>query len=146
MGGAAWNGTLPRGGTFSGGQLTLSANSQQYVQLPATFWSNSSAGDHQIVGDVSQGPGMAWNTFFYGFGNTDGSGSGEVCVYCAPPQTGRIAITAADPGYNGEQNATGAGDFSYHFHAVLIRPGGTLALYLNGALAAINNSVLTLTG
>ncbi len=35
VGGAAWNGTLPNGGSFSGGQLVLSSNSQQYVNLPA---------------------------------------------------------------------------------------------------------------
>ena len=33
--GPAWTGTLPNGGTFAGGQLSLSSNSQQYVSLPA---------------------------------------------------------------------------------------------------------------
>ena len=84
------------------------------------------------------------NCFFYGFGNTDGSGAGEDYIFCAP-QGGRIAITAADPGYTGEQNASGAGDLSYrtnlHFVAIYDPPAGYLALYTNGVLAAVNTSV-----
>src|SRR5262249_44813494 len=34
VGGPAWTGTLPNGGTFSNGQLTLASGSQQYVTLP----------------------------------------------------------------------------------------------------------------
>jgi hypothetical protein len=87
---------------------------------------------------------MVWDTFFFGFGNTDGGGTGESYIFCAP-QSGRIAITATDPGYTGEQGAAGAGDFSFHTNlhlvAVFNPPGGTLALYTNGSLAAINNSV-----
>ena len=84
------------------------------------------------------------NCFFYGFGNTDGSGSGEDYIFCAP-QGGRIAITAVDPGYTGEQNAAGAGDLSQqgHLHLVAVYdpPAGYLACYTNGVLAALNNSV-----
>jgi hypothetical protein len=84
------------------------------------------------------------NCFFFGFGNTDGTGSGENYIFCAP-QGGRIAITAVDPGWQGEQNAGGAGDFSYHtnFHFVAVYnpPGGYLALYTNGILASINSAV-----
>jgi glucuronoarabinoxylan endo-1,4-beta-xylanase len=142
VGGPAWNGTLPNGGTFGGGQLALSSNRQQYVQLPANILSNYAA--VTIESWATFPSQMVWNTFFYGFGNTDSGGNGENYIFCAP-QGGRIAITGADPGYNGEQNATGAGDFSFrtnlHFVAVYNPPGGTLALYTNGLLAAVNNSV-----
>jgi len=33
VGGPVWNGTLPSGGTLSGGQLALSSNAQQYASL-----------------------------------------------------------------------------------------------------------------
>jgi len=63
-------------------------------------------------------------------------------IFCAP-QGGRIAITATNN--TGEQNAYGNFDFSFHtnFHvaAVFNPPPGCLALYTNGVLAGINNSV-----
>jgi hypothetical protein len=84
------------------------------------------------------------NCFFYGFGNTDSGGAGEDYILCAP-QGARIAITASDPGYIGEQNAEWANDFSFqtNFHLVAVYnpPAGFLALYTNGVLAAINTAV-----
>ncbi len=142
VGGAAWNGALPNGGTFNGGQLTLSSGSQQYVQLPAGILSNYTA--VTIESWVTFPDQLPANCFFYGFGNTDGGGAGEDYIFCAP-QGGRIAITAVDPGYQGEQNASGAGDLSFqtnlHFVAIYNPPGGFLALYTNGVLAAQNNAV-----
>ena len=50
VGGPVWTGTLPNGGTFSGGgQLALSASASQYVSLPAG-----------IVGGLSNLTAMAW--------------------------------------------------------------------------------------
>jgi O-glycosyl hydrolase len=49
VGGPAWTGTLPNGGTLSGGQLALSSSSQQYVSLPAG-----------IVGTLSNFTMAAW--------------------------------------------------------------------------------------
>src|SRR5712671_3528437 len=43
VGGAAWNGTLPNGGTLAGCQLSLAAGSSQYVQLTAGILSNYAA-------------------------------------------------------------------------------------------------------
>ncbi len=81
------------------------------------------------------------NCFFYGFGNTNGA-SGVNYIFCAP-RAGRIAITSGN--YASEQNAAGAGDFSfhanYHVTAVYNPLAGYLALYTNGVLAALNNSV-----
>jgi alpha-L-arabinofuranosidase len=142
VGGSAWNGTLPNGGTFANGQVTLAAASSQYVQLPAGILSNYTA--VTIETWVTFPDQLPVNCFFYGFGNTDGSGAGEDYIFCAP-QGGRIAITAADPGYTGEQNVDSYTDLSYrtnlHVVAVYNPPDGYLALYTNGILAAINNSV-----
>lgn len=142
VGGSAWNGTLPNGGTFAGGQVSLASASSQYIKLPAGILSNYSA--VTIETWVTFPDQLPANCFFYGFGNTDGSGAGENYIFCAP-QAGRIAITAADPGYTGEQNASGAGDLSFHTNlhvtAVYNPPAGYVALYTNGVLAAMNNSV-----
>lgn len=142
VGGPAWSGTLPNGGTFANGQLTLSVTSSQYVQLPAGILDKYPAVTIEAWATFPDQ--LPVNCFFYGFGNTDGSGAGENYIFCAP-QGGRIAITEADPGWQGEQNAGGAGDFSYHtnFHFVAVYnpPGGYLALYTNGVLAAMNNTV-----
>jgi alpha-L-arabinofuranosidase len=139
VGGPAWTGTLPRGGTLGGGQLTLSSNSQQYVQLPAGIVSNYSA--VTVEAWVTFPDEIAVNCFFFGFGNSSG-GSGVNYIFCAP-RAGRIAITSGT--WSGEQNAYGNFDFSYHtnFHvtAVFNPPAGSVALYTNGVLAGINNAV-----
>ena len=144
IGGPVWNGNLPNGGTFGGGQLTLSSASSQYVNLPAGIINNDNA--VTIEAWVTFPDQLPVNCFFYGFGNTDGSGAGEDYIFCAP-QSGRIAITGADPGYTGEQNAGSIGDLSsstnLHLVAVYNPPAGYLALYTNGVLAAINNTVTT---
>ena len=142
VGGPPWNGTLPNGGTFANGQLRLAAATQQYVQLPAGILSNYTA--LTVEAWVTFPNQLPVNCFFYGFGNTDPSGAGEDYVFCAP-QGGRIAVTGADPGWQGEQNAAGAGDLSFHtnlhFVALYNPPAGLLALYTNGVLAAKNNAV-----
>jgi hypothetical protein len=139
VGGPAWNGTLPNGGAFAGGQLALSSSSQQYVQLPANILSNYT--QVTIEAWVTFPNQLPINCFFFGFGNTSGS-SGNSYIFCAP-RAGRIAITASD--YTGEQNANCGVDFSFHtnFHfvAVFNPPAGYIAFYTNGVLAAINNSV-----
>ncbi len=142
VGGPAWNGLLPNGGTFANGQLTLASSGEQYVQLPANILNNYAAVTIEAwVTFPDQLPG---NCFFYGFGNTDSNGKGENYIFCAP-QGGRIAITGVDPGWPGEQQAAGAGDLSYrtnlHFVAVYDPPVGYLALYTNSVLAAMTNGV-----
>jgi alpha-L-arabinofuranosidase len=140
IGGPAWNGTLPNGGTFGAGQLTLAATNSQYVELPAGILSNYTA--VTIEAWASFGP-LPSACFFYGFGNIIGS-SGYNYIFCQP-RNGRIAITAGD--YSGEQNTSPnpSGNWSGYTHlhitAVYDPPGGHLALYTNGVLAAINNAV-----
>jgi len=139
VGGSAWNGTLPRGGTLSGGQLILSSNLQQYVQFPAGVLSNYTA--VTIEAWVTFPDQLPVNCFFFGFGNTNGN-VGVNYIFCAP-RAGRAAITGgSNPG---EQNAYTGVDFSYHtnFHLAFVfdPPAGHLAIYTNGLLAGINNSV-----
>jgi len=140
-GGAAWNGTLPNGGTFSGGQLTLSSASSQYVRLPAGILSNYTAVTIEAWATFTSS--VPWNTMFFSFGNTNGA-SGNSYLFCAP-QSGRIAITSTD--YTGEQGANGSLDFSLrtnlHVTAVFNPPANYLALYTNGVLAGVNTTVTT---
>ena len=141
VGGAPWIGTLPRGGTLGSGQLALVAASSQYLQLPAGIVSNYAAVTIEAWGTFPNQ--IPANSFFFGFGNTSGS-SGVNYIFCAP-RAGRIAITSGN--YSSEQNSYGNFDFSYHtnFHvtAVFNPPAGYVALYTNGILAGINNSVTT---
>jgi len=139
IGGAAWNGTLPNGGTFNGSQLSLAAASSQYVNLPAGILSNYTAVTIEAWATFPDQ--VPWNTMFFSFGNTSGS-SGENYIFCAP-QSGRIAITSTN--YTGEQNASSGSDFSYHTNlhitAVFNPPLNYLAIYTNGGLAGVNSSV-----
>ena len=80
VGGPAWNGTLPNGGAFAGGQVSLAAASSQYVQLPAGILSNYTA--VTIDTWVSFGT-LPSKCFLYGFGNINGS-SGEQYIFCQP--------------------------------------------------------------
>lgn len=141
IGGAAWNGTLPNGGTFNGGQLTLSSVNSQYLNLPPGILSNYSAVTIEAWATFPDQ--IAWNTMFFGFGNTV-AGSGNSYLFCAP-QSGRIAITSTN--YTGEQNAYSGIDFSFHANlhltAVFNPAGGELRLYTNGILAGINAGITT---
>jgi hypothetical protein len=139
IGGSAWNGTLPNGGTFGGGQLSLASASSQYVSLPAGIISNYPAITFE-----------AWATFqsalpgtccFFSFGNTV-SWYGEYYLFCAP-QSGRWNISGATPGYTAEQNAYSGLDWSgqtLHITGVLNPPLGYIAIYTNGLLAGVNAS------
>jgi len=139
IGGAAWTGTLPRGGTFGGGVLSLASSSSQYLQLPAGILSNYSA--VTIEAWVTFPDQLPANCFLFGFGTSSGS-SGYNYIFCAP-QGGRAAITSG--GYSLEQNAYTGVDFSYHtnFHLAFVYdpPEQFFKIYTNGVLAAANGSI-----
>jgi Glycosyl hydrolase catalytic core/Ricin-type beta-trefoil lectin domain-like len=141
---ASANGTLQGGAVISGGQLVLNGASGTYLNLPSEII-NSSFSAVTIETWASFGA-LPVNCFFWGFGNTDSSGSGEDYIFCAP-KAGRVAITGADPGYTGEQNANSGMDWSgqsnLHIVAIYNPPAKQLVLYTNGALAAINTNVTT---
>src|SRR5208283_5499658 len=132
---ATANGTVQGSAVIIGGQLVLNGTSGTYLNLPSGIINGYSA--VTIETWVSFGS-LPVNCFFFGFGNTDGSGAGEDYIFCAP-QAGRIAITSADPGWQGEQNASSAvnwsGQTNVHIVAIYNPPANTLALYTNGALA-----------
>ena len=138
-GGTAWNGTLPSGGTLANGQLACAAASKQFLQLPAGVLSNYAA--VTIEAWVTFPNQIPNNSFFFGFGNTNGA-AGVNYIFCAP-RAGRIAISSGT--YSSEQNAYGNLDFSLRTNlqvtAVFNPPAGYVALYTNGVLAGLNNAV-----
>jgi hypothetical protein len=139
IGGPAWMGTLPRGGTLGGGQVAIASNLQQYIQLPVGILSNYT--QVTIEAWVTFPDQLPVNCFFFGFGNYSGN-TGYNYIFCAP-RAGRAAITSGN--YSAEQNAYTGVDFSFHtnFHLAFVfnPPGGYLAIYTNGLLAGINNSI-----
>lgn len=140
IGGPDWDGTLPSGGTFGGGQVALTASSQQYVHLPAGIISNFTMVTVDAWASFGSLPSAC---FFYGFGNTNGS-AGEDYIFCQP-RNGRIAITRTN--FSGEQNSlpNPSGNWSgltnLHITSVFNPPAGYLALYTNGVQVAVNNVV-----
>jgi len=141
VGGAAGAGTLVNGGTFTGSQLVLASTNTQYISLPPGILSNYSA--ITIDAWASTPSTLPTYSFFYGFGNTDASGRGEDYLFGSIAR-GYAAVTAVDPGYNGEQGASGAslsGIANLHFTAVYNPPGGFIAIYSNGVLYAKNTAV-----
>ncbi|HWY30390.1 MAG TPA: glycosyl hydrolase [Candidatus Acidoferrum sp.] len=140
---ASANGAVKGNAVITGGQLRLDGSSGTYLNLPSGIISGYSAVTIETWGGFSALP---VNCFFWGFGNTDSSGAGEDYLFCAP-QAGRVAITGADPGWQGEQNANSAvnwsGQTNVHIVAVFNPPANSLALYTNGVLAAINHAITT---
>jgi hypothetical protein len=141
IGGAQWDGSLPNGGTFSGGQLELSAASSQYVRLPEGILSNYGA--VTIDAWATFPDQIQWNTMFFCFGDTSGT-EGNGYVFCAP-EGGRIAITSTN--FTGEQDAYSGIDFSYHTNlhvtAIFDPPANYEAIYTNGVQAGVNTAVTT---
>jgi hypothetical protein len=143
VGGAAWNGTLPNGGTFKDGQLQVRASGSQYIKLPAGILGNSTA--VTIEAWVTFPSTLPTNGWFFGFGNISGT-SGSGYIMCQP-KNGRIAITSGN--YSGEQNTSPnpSGNWSrqtnLHVTAVFNPARSEMALYVNGVLKAQSTSVTT---
>lgn len=134
------NGSLAGGAAITGGQLTLSGASGCYASLPMGLITGYSA--VTVEAWVSFGA-LPVNCYLFSFGNTDSSGSGEDYIFCAP-QAARITISDADPGWQGEQNATcgsWSGLTNLHMVAVFDPPAHALTVYTNGTLAGVNNAV-----
>lgn len=140
VGGATWNGTLPRGGTFGGGNLTFSAASEQYLNLPGGILSTNAAATIEMwVPSISGATASPPYVYLFAFGDTDGSGAGYDYIFFNP-NLARVAISAVDPGYDGEQGgdlATSLGLASnLHLTCVFDCPNGTIRVYTNGVLAS----------
>jgi len=97
VGGPAWNGTLPNGGTLSGGQLTLSSGSQQYVNLPAGIVSTLS--NFTVIAWVDLNSSANWSRIF-DFGN-----NATTNMFLTPQNgsTGKVRYAITTSGGGGEQ-------------------------------------------
>ena len=139
VGGPAWTGTLPAGGTLSGGQLALVAASQQHARLPAGIVSTLS--NFTIETWVRLNSTTNWSRIF-DFGNN------STTNMFLTPQNGsstRLRFGITRTGAGGEQQITGTSALSagvWHHVAVTLN-GNTGILYLNG-IAVGTNAAMTL--
>jgi len=139
VGGPSWNGSLPKGGTFSSGQLTLAAASQQYVLLPGSIVSTLS--NFTIEAWVKLNTVASWSRIF-DFGNSTTS------YMFLTPQNGsttklRFAITTNGPGSEQQLTGPSALSASQWYHIAVTLNGNTGILYVNGT-AVVTNTAMTL--
>jgi arabinoxylan arabinofuranohydrolase len=137
IGGPLWAGTLPAGGTFSSGQLTLASASQQYVSLPPAIVSTLS--NCTIETWVRLNSTASWSRIF-------DFGSNTTTNMFLTPQNGsttklRFAITTGGAG--GEQRIDGTSALSVGpmYHIAVTLAGNTGILYLNGVPVGTNSSI-----
>ena len=137
VGGPVWNGSLPSGGTLSGGQLTLASASSQYASLPTGIVGTLS--NFTIIMWVRLNSTANWSRIF-DFGN------GTTTNMFLTPQNGgsgtlRFAITTNGGGAEQQINcsstlSTGA------WHQVAVTLSGTTGiLYLNGVSVGTNSGM-----
>ena len=136
-GGPAWTGTLPNGGTLSGGQLALTGGSSQYAGLPAGIVSTLS--NFTMEAWVKLNSTTNWNRIF-DFGNNT-----TTYMFLTPQNgsTSRLRFAITTSGNGGEQQITGtsalaAGNW---YHVVVTLNGNTGILYLNGVAVGTNNAM-----
>jgi arabinoxylan arabinofuranohydrolase len=136
-GGPVWNGTLPGGGTFSGGTLRLLSSSSQYASLPAGIV--ASLTDFTIESWVNLTTTNNWARLF-DFGNNT-----TVNMFLTPRNgsDGRLRFAITTGGAGAEQRITGPSGLSpnvwYHVAVTLASTKGVL--YVNGASVATNHSM-----
>lgn len=140
--GAAGEGTLPNGGTFTAGQLFLMGAAQQYVNLPTNLFSGMTNITLEMW--ASHQENLPWNTWLFGFGNIVNNDHGANYLF-VQPQSGRWVMAGIDPGWAGEQSANSGLNFSgqtnLHIVCVAAPGGGYLSIYTNGVLAGVNNTL-----
>ena len=137
IGGPAWNGTLPVGGTFSGNQLTLASGLSQYVSLPAGIVSSFS--NFTIEAWVKLNSTANWCRIF-DFGNNTTS------YMFLTPQNGstsrlRFGITTSSSGGEQQINGPAALAAGVWYHVAVTLNGNTGILYLNGVAVGTNNAI-----
>ncbi len=136
------NGTVVGGATFNGSALILNGTNG-YVSLPAGIVSGLTAVTIETWASFGS---IANNSFLFGFGSTDSSGNGEDYIFCTPHGGGtRAAISAADPGWEGEQEAAISSTLDNQTNVMVATvfnpPADFIGLYINGILVASNNAV-----
>jgi len=143
VGGA--NGTVAGGASFNGSGGLVLNGLNGYVALPAGLVSNLTAVTLETWATFGA---IANNSFLFGFGATDTNGAGASYIFCTPHGNGtRTAITAADPGWQGEQQAAISGTLDSKSNVMVTcvfnPPQNFIGLYLNGFLVASNTAVTT---
>ena len=139
IGGPAGDGSLPLGGTFGGGQLSMVASNTQYVLLPTNLFAGMTS--VTLEAWTTFQPNLPGNCCFFSFGDSV-SGTGSYYIFCAPAG-GRVNIAGINPGWQGEQNAYSGINWSgrtLHITAVVNPPKNYIAIYTNGVLAGVNSS------
>lgn len=146
VGGAAWNGALNGSAYVDGSQLVLDGSPGTFMQLPAGIITNQSA--VTIEAWASFGTPLGTWTELFAFGDRAPGGEGRNYIMLTPHSGGndvRASIAVGEPGGSRELFAsrTGVldGQSNVHLVAVYNPDAGYIALYINGALAGINNSV-----
>jgi len=145
VGGQVWNGTLPNGGTLANGQLSFASASQQFLSLPGGILSNYTAATIEMwipgISGMTTSPPF---DYLFAFGNTDANGKGYNYIFFNP-NFARAAISATDPGFNGEQGGNLASSLgvvnNLHLTCVFDPPAGVINVYTNGILASSFNGI-----
>ena len=140
IGGPAWNGTLPNGGTFAGSQLTFSSASQQYMALPGGILSNAAVATIEMwISSISGTTVSPPYVYLFAIGNTDNAGNAYDYVSFAP-NLAHLAISGADPGWAAEQGGNLASSLGLaaglHLTCVFDNPAGVINVYTNGIPAS----------
>lgn len=137
VGGSAWAGTLPNGGTMTNAQVTLTSSSSQYVNLPAGIVSTLS--NFTISIWVKLNSTANWTRIF-DFGNSQ-----TVYMFLTPQNgsNGRLRYAITTSGGSGEQQINGTSGLSvgfWRFVAVTLN-GTTGILYVDGLPVGTNNAM-----
>jgi endoglucanase len=137
IGGPAWIGTLPAGGTFASGQLTLASASSQYAALPAGIV--STLNDFTLEAWVRLNSTTNWSRIF-------DFGQNTTTNMFLTPQNGsttRLRFAITTNGVEGEQQITGTSALAagVWYHVAVTLSGNTGLLYLNGIPVGTNNSM-----
>jgi hypothetical protein len=137
VGGPAWIGTLPNGGTLSGGQLTLSSGSSQYVSLPAGVVSTLS--NFTVIAWVKLNSTANWARIF-DFGDNE-----TVYMFLAPQNgsTGKLRYAITTASNTGEQQINCNSTLSTGvWHQVAVTLSATTGvLYLDGVPVGTNSAM-----
>ncbi len=137
VGGPVWNGTLPNGGTFSNGQLTLASASSQYASLPAGIVGTLS--NFTIVAWVRLNSTADWARIFdFGSGTTANM---FLTPQCGGSGTVRFAITTGGGGAEQQINSSSTLSTGVRQEVAVTLSGSTGVMYLDGSPVGTNGSM-----
>ena len=137
VGGPVWNGTLPNGGTFSNGQLTLASASSQYASLPAGIVGTLS--NFTIVAWVRLNSTADWARIF-------DFGSGTTANMFLTPRSGgsgqmRFAITTGGGGAEQQINSSSTLSTGVRHQVAVTLSGNMGVMYLDGSPVGTNSGM-----